>query len=88
VSPSRLSTGTPSGLDLLWVLCMLPRSLFMSPTTVLGRSCFLVSSVPMGSYSLLASYSMEFSEPQGEGFDGDLPFRTKCSKVSHSLHIV
>lgn len=46
---------------------------------------FLVSSIPSDSYTLPASSSMRFPEFWGEGFDGDLPFRTERSKVSHSL---
>lgn len=54
----------------------------------LGGLLFLVSSTPLGFYTLSASSSMGFFETQGEGFDGDIPFRTECFKVSYSLHHV
>lgn len=46
----------------------------------------LVSFLSFGSYTLSAG----FSEPRGEGFDGDIAdslFRDKCSKLSHFLFI-
>ena len=43
---------------------------------------------PSGSYTLSTSSSSGLPELYGERFDGDIPFRTECSKVSHSLHIV
>jgi hypothetical protein len=46
----------------------------------------LVSST-LSSSMISSSSSTEFSEPLGEGFDTEIPFRTECSKVSHSLHI-
>ena len=42
-------------------------------------------STPSGSYKLSTLTSARFSEPEREGFDGDIPFRAECSKVSHSL---
>ena len=40
------------------------------------------------SFTLSASFTKEFLEPQGEEFDDDIPFRAECSKISHSLYIV
>jgi len=45
------------------------------------RSCFFGAF----HYTLSASSSLS---PEGERLDGDDPFRTECSKVSHSLCIV
>ena len=42
---------------------------------------FLVSSNPSSSYILSVSSSEGFPEPQREGFDGDILFRTECSKA-------
>jgi hypothetical protein len=47
---------------------------------------FLVFFIPSGSDTLSAASSAWFPEPQEKGFDGDIPFRVECSKVSHSLH--
>lgn len=44
----------------------------------------LASSLSADFYNLHVSSSAESPEPWGEGFDGDLPFRIKCSKGSHS----
>lgn len=46
---------------------------------------FLRSSIPSASYTLSTSSSTGFPEPWGEGFDGDISFRTQHSKVSLSL---
>ena len=54
-------------------------------SSVFRRPCFLVSSIPSGSYNLSTSSSPGFPELWWEGFDGDIPFRTECSKVSHCL---
>jgi hypothetical protein len=54
----------------------------------LERLVSLVSSSPSDSSTLSASSSAGLSEPSGEGFDGDIPCRTECSRVSHSLYIV
>ena len=45
---------------------------------------FLVSSIPLGFYALSTSSSAGFYERLGKGFDGEVPFRTECFKVSHS----
>lgn len=42
-----------------------------------------LSSIPSGSYVLCASSSTKSSEPRGQGFGGDNPFRVECSRVSH-----
>lgn len=46
----------------------------------------LVSCIPSESYNLIAFSSTEFHEPWGEGFYGNITFRTKYSKVFHSLY--
>lgn len=50
------------------------------------RSCSLVSSIPTGliraSLFPLVHSSLN---PEGEAFDGDMPFRTESSEVSHAL---
>lgn len=46
---------------------------------------FVVSFMLFGSYTISVSSSMGFSKPQGQKF-GDVPLRTKYSKVSHTLH--
>lgn len=48
---------------------------------------YLVTSIPTGSHNNFVSSSTKFSEPSGERFDGGLPFRSECAKVSHSLNI-
>lgn len=68
-----LRAGTPSGSDLCR-LCL---------GVVLPSKSF----IPFGSYIPSAS-SAEFPETWEEEFDGDIPFRSECPKVSHSLHIV
>jgi hypothetical protein len=52
------------------------------------RPCFLVSSIASASYTLSFSSSTEVPKHIREEFDGDILFRTKCSKVSPNLHIV
>lgn len=42
---------------------------------------FLPRSIPSGSYNSFASFSIEFLEPWGEGFGGDLSFKTEFFKV-------
>lgn len=49
---------------------------------------YLVISISTGSHNNFVSSSAKPSEPSGERFDGGLPFRTECAKVSHSLNIV
>lgn len=56
-------------------------------------SCFVLKSLfPWCLHSpwlsLSDSSSAEFPEPRGEWFVENLPFRTGCSKVCHSLHFV
>lgn len=56
--------------------------------------CMLLQSVQShvcvrsGSYNLSISCSAEFPGVREEKFDGDLPFSTGYTKVSHSLHTV
>lgn len=49
---------------------------------------FWVFSIPSRSYTASASSFSGFPELRGVGFDGDIPFRTVCSKISHPLHNV
>lgn len=49
---------------------------------------FLVSYIPSGSCNLYPSSSAGFPELWEEGFGGDILFRTKCSKVCHTVHNV
>lgn len=42
----------------------------------------LLPSIHPGSHNLSASSSADFPEPQGERFDGDIPFRAECSMIS------
>ena len=42
----------------------------------------LESSVPTASYDMFESSFGKFPEPEGEWFDGDIPFRTGCFKIS------
>jgi hypothetical protein len=51
-------------------------------------SCWVSAPCPPGSPILFSSSSMVFPELWGERFDGDIPFRDQCPKVSHSLHNV
>lgn len=55
-------------------------------------NCFvlevLVFWVSSGPYLLSASFFLLFPKIWKEGFDGDLPFRDECSKVSHFEHSV
>lgn len=53
-------------------------------TTDLEGLIFLVSFIFSGSYTFSASSSAKFPESYKEGFDGDIPFRVECSKVSLS----
>lgn len=50
--------------------------------TVSGRRCFLVLFTLSCSYDRSASSSTEFPEPWGEGFYGDIIFKTPCSKIT------
>jgi hypothetical protein len=48
-----------------------------------------MSSISSCSYNLFASFSAGFAEHGvggGVEFNGDIPFRAECSKVSHSLY--
>lgn len=70
-------------------LCMLPQSfwvhLCINPV-VSTRSCFLGVFHPHWLLTMFFfSSSTEIFEPQGKGFDGDIPFRNEWSKVSHFL---
>lgn len=47
-----------------------------------NNSADLEGLVSSDSYSLAVSSSKGFSEPWGEGCDGDIPFKDECSKVS------
>ena len=47
---------------------------------------FLPSSIPSGSYNSFASFSIEFLEPWGEGFGGDLSFKTELFKIFCKHH--
>lgn len=47
----------------------------------------MVSSIPIGHYTLSTSPSTGFPEPLGERFDGKISLMAECSKV-HSLHNV
>ena len=48
---------------------------------------YFVISIPMTLTIVFASSSAKFYDASGERFDGGLPFRTECAKVSHSLNI-
>ena len=71
-------------------LCMLPVSVSCSVpwSVVFWRPCFLGIPILSDSCALSAPSSSEFPEHWGEGFDGDIPFRTECFKVSHTLYNV
>lgn len=45
----------------------------------------LVSSIPTDPYNISAYSFMEFPDILGERFERDIPFRTRCCKVSHYL---
>jgi hypothetical protein len=45
----------------------------------------LVACIHSGSYTVLASFSEVFPEPQLERFEGGFPFRNEYWKVSYSL---
>ena len=55
---------------------------------VFRKPCFFLSSILSDSFTLSASFTKEFLEPQGEEFDDDIPFRAECSKVSRFMHTV
>lgn len=53
------------------------------------RPCFLVPSVPSGSYNLPTITSAEFPEPCWQGLiERDILLRPECCKLSQCLHIV
>ena len=60
---------------------------FMPISILLCLGCFvsLMRSFPSDSQNHSASCTTKFS---GEGSDGGILFRTECSKVSHSLHMI
>ena len=82
---------SPIWLRPVQALCTLPQSpwlhLYVSPVLA-RRSCLLGVLHPTGSYTISTSSSSGFFELSGERFVGDIPFRTECSKVSHSPRIV
>lgn len=49
---------------------------------------FLKSSITSDAYNISASSSSYISEFWGEGLGEDVLFKTKCTQVFHSLHIV
>lgn len=49
---------------------------------------FSVSSILIGSFHLSIFSPTKFPKPWGDGLEGDIPFRTDGSKVSHSLSAV
>ena len=61
--------------------------MWMSVLLCLGSIVSFESSNTSGSYNLSTSFSRQIPEPRGEGFDGDMPFKTD-SQVSHSLSTV
>jgi hypothetical protein len=76
--------------DSIWfrpvqTLCMLPQSLWVhmciSPT-VSRWPCFLSVFHP---HWLLQPLYLSHTVPESWVFDGDIPYRAECSKVSHSL---
>lgn len=48
----------------------------------------LVSSIPIGSYNVSASYSAGSLNPEGRDLMEAFHLGLVCSKVSHSLHIL
>ena len=82
-----------SELDLLAQTCAGPvhaakvcESICGSALLCLEGLISLLSSFYSGTYHLCASSPAEFPDPRGGEFDGDIPFRIECSKVSHSAH--
>lgn len=82
-----LSMWIPSGLDScrhcarsqsLWIHMCISSAVFTGLVS-------LVSSILSCSYDVCAS---QLPELWLEIFDGNIPFTTECSKVSHSLHFV
>jgi hypothetical protein len=80
MSISPLSAGTSSGLG--------PVHIATVSVSVLLCLCLasLMSSIPTGSYNLSAHSSTDFPELWREGFYGDIPFRTECSKLCDPIH--
>ena len=90
ISASTFSSRTPSVAD-TWrpcACCLSLCKLICALVLCLEGLVSLVAFIPSGSYTLSACSSSGFPDPWGEAFDGDIPFRTECSKVSRSLHIV
>lgn len=89
VSPFSRSTGTPSIPDLCspCTCCHGPCEFtFVLTLLYLEGLVYVVFSTLSGSYSL-SIFSAEFPGLWGEGFERDIPFRTKGFKVFHSLNI-
>lgn len=61
-------------------------SALVSVSSYALQSCCVWNSF-LGVLISSSEYSVGFSEPRGEEFGGDIPFRTESSKVSHSLRI-
>lgn len=65
---------------------MQPQSHACISSAVFRRPCFPGVLHPFG-YCILSAFSSErFPKRQGEGFDGDIPFRAESSKVSRSAN--
>lgn len=79
-----------SALGPVLSLCMLPQSEFscVSNFLFLKDLVSLMFSIPTDSYDLSTFSSAVFPKHQGERADSDIPFKTECSKVSYSPHIV
>lgn len=81
----------PVWLRLVWALCIMPQSLsiHVCVSPVVSRmSGFLAVILP---FWLLWSFCLLFLRVTWalrDGSDGDIPLRTQCSTVSHSLHAV
>ena len=75
LGPWRSCACFPSPYDFIYVPLLFSQ----------GDTISLESSITCGSYSPSASSFTLTPEPWGQGLLGDIPFRTECSKVSHSL---
>lgn len=75
-------------VDLCWpCACCVSLCEFICPLIILilWGLVLLISSIHFVSCTLSASYSTGFPDPWGEGYDGDIPFSVKYSKVSQSM---
>ena len=73
------------------ILWLLPQSTwvhrYISPS-VPGSHCFLGVMHHLWLLQFFCLLSSHLSEPCGEGFSQNIPFRTQCPNVCHFLHIV